>query len=68
MTQHSSNTLAFSCRYTKSGLKGLQSLKGRDRGVADLLLDAALGGGGLEVQLALMTKHEHGCTCDVDEE
>ncbi|GAB4813872.1 hypothetical protein N2152v2_000918 [Parachlorella kessleri] len=53
-------------RYTRSGLKGKQSLKGRDRAAADLLLDAA--GGGLEVNLAVLTKHESGYTYDVDED
>ena len=65
---HYSLPSVFLRRYTRRGLKGLHSLKGRDRGAADLLLEAAAGGGGLELNLAILTKHESGYTFDVGEE
>lgn len=45
----------FHCRYTEAGLKGLTSLKTKDRQVANVL-QAVAGMGCLDVHLAFISK------------
>lgn len=49
----------LSCRYTEAGLKGLVTLKNRDR-VVGAILQSLAADGQLEVHLCFVKRHEQG--------
>lgn len=57
------STFQWGCRYTEAGLKGLSSLKAKDRQVGNVL-QAVAASGCLDVYLAFISKEEQ-CSAEI---